>query len=1133
MSVESKAPFWRELAGMVALAVIYCGSARLGLLLAFEGTNASPVWPPTGIALGALCLWGLRLWPAVLLGAFVANLTSFLSVHPNLDASYGFASAGIALGNTGEALLGAWLIRRDAEFPHWFPSQRSVFRFVAIVLGVCLVSAGVGTFSLVASGIVPAAVAETVAWTWWLGDVCGGLLLAPALLAWAGGARLIGSRSSVLSALALAGWLVLVAYLVFGGAIAPPAQARPYVYLVFPLLAWAALRHGLRGATAVTLAIAGFAVWGTTRGDGPFAAGPLNDSLILLGSFLALFAVIALVLASDRTEQSREGLTLASARLGVHWLVLLAALAVMILGWHLVAGDTEEGARQRFQAMSRDLEWRIQDRLLDYERVLLGGVALFAASRSVEREEWREFMAVRTVQERLPGIQGLGYAARVAAVDRPSFVAAVRAEGYPEFSIAPAGEREEYAPVLYLEPFDNRNRRAFGYDLLTEPVRRAAMHLARDTGRAALTGKLVLRQELGPDVQAGVLLFLPVYRRGLPLETPASRRAALQGYVYAPFRAEDLIRGILGTDWPELYLEVFDGTGTAAPRRLYADAALALAGAGPAAYTLERELRLFERSWTLRFHASPQFEVGIDRQKAQLVFAAGALVCLLLFAMARTQALSGARAMLLAKDMTTALAASQARYRALYETSPAMLHSVDAQGRLLHVSDAWLSKLGYAREDALGRRVTDFLTPASREYVQASLYPEFQRTGVCEDVELQMECKDGRRIDVLFSALRERGEPGQPAQTLAYIEDITQRKAAERQLFEAQARQAAILNSAGVSIISTDPDGIILSFNPSAERMLGYRAEEVIGLCTPAILHDPGEVVAQARALSISLGFQVPAGFESFVARARLGQADEQEWSYIRKDGSRFPVSLSVTAIRDSEGAIVGFLGVAVDISERRAREALQKAALLEKETLLKEVYHRVKNNLQVISSLSNLQLRGLPEGQARDALQDNANRVHAMALVHEKLYQSSNLASIDIATYVHDLCAKLAAAMAADARGIRFELAVARLDIGLETSVPLGLLLNELIANSLKHAFPGEGPGTIHIALERDGEAWARLVVSDDGVGFPDTAVSGSATSLGLKLVANLSRQLSGQLLMENRGGAWTCLRFPLGAAD
>jgi two-component sensor histidine kinase len=191
---------------------------------------------------------------------------------------------------------------------------------------------------------------------------------------------------------------------------------------------------------------------------------------------------------------------------------------------------------------------------------------------------------------------------------------------------------------------------------------------------------------------------------------------------------------------------------------------------------------------------------------------------------------------------------------------------------------------------------------------------------------------------------------------------------------------------------------------------------------------------------------------------------------------------------------------------------ALILSALKEKETLLKEVYHRVKNNLQVISSLFNLQLRSLTDEQARTALNESIERVSAMALVHEKLYQSSTLSSISLADYVNDLCRHLRESSGTEARGIELSAHVTAVTVNMETAVPLGLLINELIANSLKHGFPDGRRGRIRVNIEQHANGLCMLEVADDGVGNAEPpGMPPRPKSLGLKLITALAAQIDG----------------------
>ncbi|MCA9978333.1 MAG: GAF domain-containing protein, partial [Anaerolineales bacterium] len=199
------------------------------------------------------------------------------------------------------------------------------------------------------------------------------------------------------------------------------------------------------------------------------------------------------------------------------------------------------------------------------------------------------------------------------------------------------------------------------------------------------------------------------------------------------------------------------------------------------------------------------------------------------------------------------------------------------------------------------------------------------------------------------------------------------------------------------------------------------------------------------------------------------------------------------------------------EISERVRIEGQIQASLAEKEVLLKEIHHRVKNNLQVISSLINLQSDYVSDKRALEIFQESQNRIRSMALIHEKLYRSDNLAQIDMADYLRDLCIYLFRAHSAQERGVALNLHVDHIYLGINTAVPCGLLLNELISNALKHGFPERRQGFVSVNMRRQSAQQVQLQVQDDGVGFPEDIDFRCTASLGLRLVNTLVGQLDG----------------------
>jgi len=212
------------------------------------------------------------------------------------------------------------------------------------------------------------------------------------------------------------------------------------------------------------------------------------------------------------------------------WVLLWCGLLAAVLTSLQVKHGIESAAQREFMFDCDQIVLKLHERLNAYALILRGSAGLFAASGIVTRQEWRDYVETLHADYSVPGVQGIGFAQLIFPSQLAAHIAAVRAEGFPDYTVRPAGERSVYSAIIYLEPFTDRNLRAFGYDMFSEPVRRAAMEQARDTGEAALSGKVVLMQETSTDVQAGALMYFPIYRHRAPLDTLAQRRAALIGW---------------------------------------------------------------------------------------------------------------------------------------------------------------------------------------------------------------------------------------------------------------------------------------------------------------------------------------------------------------------------------------------------------------------------------------------------------------------------------------------------------------------------------------------------------------------------------------------------------------------------
>jgi len=411
--------------------------------------------------------------------------------------------------------------------------------------------------------------------------------------------------------------------------------------------------------------------------------------------------------------------------------ILIGSLLLTGAAWWAARLFALDDARLRFERRTDDVQSRIERRMASYEAVLRGGVAMLSAQPDFDRKAWRRYVETVQPERHYPGIQGFGIARLLRPDQVDSHEAAVRTEGFPSYSVRPAGARELYSAISHLEPLTGRNLRAFGYDMLSEPTRREAMLRARDTGLPAMSGIVTLVQEDGRNIQRGLLLYLPVYRDAQgQLTGPAEhvQPDRLWGWVYAPFRVNDLMNGILGTDTGSMALRILDGAKVAPPSDSTvspgAVAASVQAGATESFYNsdpasaasaariaaasrlhLTRSLAFGGRTWTIEYSGT-DFESAADTWQANLVAVCGISIDLLLFwsiaALARNKAK-------VEREVQAQTAASQARLATLTAVSglspdAVLVFELDDDGlhRLVFTNPAFSRWFGLRPEDLLG-----------------------------------------------------------------------------------------------------------------------------------------------------------------------------------------------------------------------------------------------------------------------------------------------------------------------------------------------------------------------------------------------------------------------------------------------
>lgn len=492
------------------------------------------------------------------------------------------------------------------------------------------------------------------------------------------------------------------------------------------------------------------------------------------------------------------GTTLFTWRSIPAWIVLLVGILLTALLSMGLAEQRTRSADLQFELHVKELMADIENRLLDHEQILLGGAGLFDVSGMVSRTQWRSYVERLSLKDRYPGIQGVGFSQAVPAAALDRHIAEVRDEGFPEYTVRPEGRRELYTSIIYLEPFMGRNLAAFGFDMFSEPVRRHAMQQAVNSNSTTISGKVTLVQETHGKAQAGFLMYLPIYRHAMPISSAQERWQALLGFVYSPYRMNDLMQGILGGRDLVVDFTLYDGESIGVDALMYDSAAdRAQDYAALPSHQSVQKIDAFGQNWTLLIQSRPAFQTQFASSIDWLIPSFGIGISLLLFALILSLLGRREQALALANEMSARRLETEVRFRQFFG-------------------------------------VTDVLAAASE-----------------------------------------------------------------------------------VAIIATDRDGLITIFNKGAERLLGYSANEMVGKLTPAVFHEPKEVIARGAELSMEFGRQIE-GFRVFVEIPERDGAEKRDWIYLHKNGQVIHVSLVVTSMLDDVGEIIGYLGIAEDISERK-----------------------------------------------------------------------------------------------------------------------------------------------------------------------------------------------------------------------
>ena len=487
---------------------------------------------------------------------------------------------------------------------------------------------------------------------------------------------------------------------------------------------------------------------------------------------------------SEQPDERRTIARLFDRRHLLAWAVLLVSLSTVVLAWHNLRTSQASAAQQQFELLAKDISESIRERMTDHEKILLGGAGLFDASREVTRQEWHTYIARLQLAERYPGILGVGFSQVMPPQQRRAFEVGVREEGFVNFRVHPAGARQLYSSTLYLEPFSGRNLAAFGYDMLTEPTRQAAMLAAAESGETRVSGRVTLLQETHGKVQAGLLMYVPIYRPDHPLTTPAERMQALRGFVYSPYRMNDLMAGILDSGPLELDFELYAGTREDPEQLLFSTREAVPSAPGEST----RQLHLYGQAWTLSFHRTPAFAARFAQGQGPLL-GLGACISLLLFVLVGSLSRRRQQAQTLAKRMTAKLRQQEQSLRLSEERLGLALKGsddgwwdIDLNADTLFYSPRGWQMLGYPEAGLPGGLAVweQLVQEEDLARTQATLQQALRQGDSHFSLECQLRHQDGHSLPVLLRGYIQYDERDRARRLSGTTMDLSELKRIER-----------------------------------------------------------------------------------------------------------------------------------------------------------------------------------------------------------------------------------------------------------------------------------------------------------------------------------------------------------------
>ena len=800
--------------------------------------------------------------------------------------------------------------------------------------------------------------------------------------------------------------------------------------------------------------------------------------------------------------------------------------------------NVEKQKKHEFSEACTDLNNKIEVRLHAHAQLLRNGAAFFESVDTVTRQQWENFNKKSYIHKALPGIQGLGYSLLITKEQLQKHIAHIQSEGFPNYTVHPVGDRELFTSIIFLEPFDVRNQRAFGYDMFSEPVRRKAMEVARDFNSAALTGKVLLVQETIEDVQAGTLMYVPVYKKGMPINTVDQRRAAIKGWVYSPYRMNDLMQGILGR-WDllaidRIHLQVYDEHISADSLLFDSQQRDSLSHKDSKALLELMPLEFNDKKWILVFSQSEEQAVFFNG-KLLIVFVSGIAITLLLFFLALSIFSTVSKATEIANELTKDLKESEERFKNMFNKHASIMLLIEPEScKIVEANNAASKFYGYSVAELCKMRINQINTlshehleteinKASIEKQNHFIFPHKLASGGERTVEVHSTPIVYEKSNLLFSV----------------IHDITERVENEKALKESQDRWKFALEGAGDGLWDWNLQTNEVYFSKRWKAMLGFEENEIANhLDEWKKLVHPDDIEKSLAAIQLHIDGKLP--FYSNIHRA------------LCKDGSyKWILDRGKIVAYDEHHKPIKMVGTHTDLTERMEMESELFKLNADKDRFISILAHDLKSPFNSILGFLDLLTDNVRTYEI-DKIEKLINVISASAkntfnLLEDILMwvrsNSGKLACEQLSVSLSESCNSVIENMELAAKNKNISInyfSDGEIFVFVDRNM-LHTILRNLISNAIK--FTNEN-GKISVYAEHD-KSTATITVSDNGVGIsPDTLLklfkitekittNGTAnekgTGLGLLLCKEFVEKHGGRIWVESELGKGSAFKFTL----